>query len=241
MLLLQLICTFLYRTLHLFPFYPGSLRPFLYSHPIIPSTPYPTTPVSGDRAPIRDSRPRHSQGHEACLSPPYISAVVHDSIPPRAMVSPAAILSRDSILGRYSSISDLVGSPSDLWISSVTLGPSTFGFGHRIGSLRIYLGSSLDLFDSSFVLEIGPSSEILRISRPFTHPVSLPLPLPSSRIPPSLPPSSFGLSSDLLCLRGFPSLVDPQPFPLRPSPRPYACPSQVVFRDFPHLLSIFGP
>ena len=30
-LLLQLICTFLYRTLHPSPFYPGSLRPFLYS------------------------------------------------------------------------------------------------------------------------------------------------------------------------------------------------------------------
>ena len=61
-----------------FPFYPGSLQPFLYSHPIVPSTPYPTTPVSGDRAPIRDSRPRHSRGHEACLSPPY---VIHSLLP----------------------------------------------------------------------------------------------------------------------------------------------------------------
>ena len=62
-----------------FPFYPGSLRPFLYSHPIVPSTPYPTTPVSGDRAPIRDSRPRNSRGHEACLSPPY---VIHSFLSP---------------------------------------------------------------------------------------------------------------------------------------------------------------
>ena len=117
-----------------------------------------------------------------------------DSVPlhVRTLVSPAMILSRDSTSSRYSRISDLVGSPSDLRISSVTLGPSTFGFGHRIGSLRIYFGSSLDLSDSSLILEIGPSSEILRISRPFTHPVSFPLPLPSSRIPPFpfLPPPS---------------------------------------------------
>ena len=113
--------------------------------------------------------------------------------------------------GRYSRISDLVGSPSDLRISSVTLGPSTFGFGHRIGSLRIYFGSSLDLSDSSLILEIGLSSEILRISRPFTHPVPFPLPLPSSRIPLPLPPSSFGLSSDLLAYAASLLLVDPQP------------------------------
>ena len=99
------------------------------------------------------------------------------------LVSPAAILSRDSTR-RYSSISDLVGSPSDLRISLVTLGPSTFDFSHRIGSLRIYYGSSLDLSDSSLILEIGPSSEISRISRPSTHPVPLPFLLPPSRIPP---------------------------------------------------------
>ena len=39
-------------------------------------------------------------------------------------------------------------------------------------------GSSLDLSDSSLILEIGHSSEILRISRPFTHLGPLPLPLP---------------------------------------------------------------
>ena len=115
MLLLQLICTFLYRTLHPFPFYPGSLRPFLYSSPFVPSTPYPTTPASGDCAPTRDSQPQHSQGHEACLSPPYVihsllsltppSRDLHvigrispiDS-PPHALVSPAAILSQDSTI-----------------------------------------------------------------------------------------------------------------------------------------------
>ena len=47
-----------------------------------------------------------------------------------------------------------------------------------LGSLWIYFGSSLDLSDSSSILEIGPSSEILRISRPFTHLGPLPLPLP---------------------------------------------------------------
>ena len=47
-----------------------------------------------------------------------------------------------------------------------------------IGSLRIYFGSSLDLSDSSLILEIGPSSEILRISRPFAHLGPLPYPLP---------------------------------------------------------------
>ena len=54
-----------------------------------------------------------------------------------------------------------------------------------VGSLRIYFGSSVDLSDSSSILEIGPSSEILCIIRPFAHPVPFPLPLPSSRIPPS--------------------------------------------------------
>ena len=103
-----------------------------------------------------------------------------DSVPShvRTLVLPAAILSRDSTTRRYSHISDLVGSPSDLRISSVTLGPSPFGFGHRIGSLRIYPGSSLDLSDSSLILEIGRSSEILRISRPFAHLGPFPLPLP---------------------------------------------------------------
>ena len=71
MLLLQLICTFLYRTLPL-PLLPRFPSAFPLFSPIVPSTPYPTTPVSGDRAPIRDSRPRHSRGHEACLSPPYV-------------------------------------------------------------------------------------------------------------------------------------------------------------------------
>ena len=110
MLLLQLICTFLYRTLHPFPFSPGSLRPFLYSPLIVPSTPYLTTPVSGDHTPTQDSRPQHSRGHEACLSPPYIvrsllsphpqSRLTHDWPMPsgvpshvRTLVSPAAILS----------------------------------------------------------------------------------------------------------------------------------------------------
>ena len=53
-------------SLHLLPRFPSAFPLFT---PIVPSTPYPTTPVSGDRAPIRDSRPRHSRGHEACLSP----------------------------------------------------------------------------------------------------------------------------------------------------------------------------
>ena len=47
-----------------------------------------------------------------------------------------------------------------------------------LGSLRIFLGSSLDLSDSSLILEIGLSSEILCISRPFAHLGPLPLPLP---------------------------------------------------------------
>ena len=47
-----------------------------------------------------------------------------------------------------------------------------------LGSLRIYFGSSLDLSDSSLILEIGPSSENLRISRPFAHLGPFPLPLP---------------------------------------------------------------
>ena len=47
-----------------------------------------------------------------------------------------------------------------------------------LGSLWIYFGSSLDLSDSSSILEIGLSSEILRISRPFAHLGPLPIPLP---------------------------------------------------------------
>ena len=47
-----------------------------------------------------------------------------------------------------------------------------------LGSLRIYFGSFLDLSDSSLILEIGPSSEILHISRPFAHLGPFPLPLP---------------------------------------------------------------
>ena len=47
-----------------------------------------------------------------------------------------------------------------------------------LGSLWIYFGSSLDLSDSSLILEIGPSSEILRISRPFAHLGPFPFPLP---------------------------------------------------------------
>ena len=148
------------------------------------------------------------------------------------MVSPAAILSRDSTSRRYSRISDLVGSPSDLRISLVTLGPSTFGFGHRI-----YFGSSLDLSDSSVILEIGPSSEILRISRPFAHPVPFPFPLPSSRFPPFpfLPPPLGCLL--IFTLTRPSSFGRPSALPLRPSPRPYACPSQVVF--WIHRLAVY--
>ena len=47
-----------------------------------------------------------------------------------------------------------------------------------LGSLRIYFRSSLDLSDSSLILEIGPSSEILCINRPFAHLGPLPSPLP---------------------------------------------------------------
>ena len=60
----------------------------------------------------------------------------------RTLVSPTTILSRDTSIW-YSHILDLVGSPPDLRISSVTLGPS-FGFGHcsdPFGSIRIILGS----------------------------------------------------------------------------------------------------
>ena len=140
------------------------------------------------------------------------------------LVSPATILSQDSTR-RYSCISDLVGSPSDLRISSVTLGPSTFGFSHWIGSLRIYFRSSLDLSDSSSILEIGHSSEILRISKTLypSCPLSLSPPLfPYSPFPFLPPPLGCLL---IFVLRGLPFMVDPQPFhfahPLDPSPTPH--------------------
>ena len=131
--------------------------------------------------------------------------VVRRSLSHAPVVSPTAILSRDhesrlpiveDSFKETLHISDLVGSSSDLRISPVTFGPSTFGFGHRI-----YFRSSLDLSDSPLILEIGHSSEILRISRPFTHPVPFPSPLsfelpsdstlmwPSSLGRPSAPPS----------------------------------------------------
>ena len=47
-----------------------------------------------------------------------------------------------------------------------------------LGSLQIFLGSSLDLSNSSLILEIRPSLEILCISRPFAHLSPSPLPLP---------------------------------------------------------------
>ena len=55
-----------------------------------------------------------------------------------------------------------------------------------LGSLRIYFGSSLDLSDSSLILEIGPSLEILRIGRPFAHlgPFPSPHPLDPTPAPP---------------------------------------------------------
>ena len=66
-----------------------------------------------------------------------------------------------------------------------------------LGSLRIYFGSSLDLSDSSSILEIGLSSEILRISRPFAHPV--PFPFYPGSLRPFLysPPSSLPLLTRL--------------------------------------------
>ena len=69
-----------------------------------------------------------------------------------------------------------------------------------LGSLRIYFGSSLDLSDSSLILEIGLSSEIFRISRPFAHLSPLPPSPPLDPLP--APPRSLtgflliGLSID---------------------------------------------
>ena len=147
--------------------------------------------------------PSHHPSRDLHVTRPTIPPSVA-SLSRALVVSPAAILSRDSETRRYSSIVDLVGSSSDLRISSVTFGPSTFGFGHRIGSHRIYFGSSLDLSDSSSILEIGHSSEILRISRPFTHPVPFPLPFP---LP--FPPLLLG------CLLIFVLTRPPPHFPIR--------------------------
>ena len=77
-------------------------------------------------------------------------------------------------------LSYLGSSRITIWSSDLlsNLRTSTFGFSHWIGSLWIYFGSSLDLSNSSLILEIGPSSEILRISRPFAHLGPLPSPFP---------------------------------------------------------------
>ena len=71
------------------------------------------------------------------------------------LVLPTTILSRDSSCW-YFCISDLVGSPPDLRISLVTLGPSFLGFGHcsdPFRSIRIILRSIwliLDIGDRTF-------------------------------------------------------------------------------------------
>ena len=73
-----------------------------------------------------------------------------------------------------------------------------------LGSLQIFPGSSLDLSNSSLILEIGLSSEILCISRPFAHLGPLPLPFPLDPMP--APPRSsqgfllIGLSIDVCLL-----------------------------------------
>ena len=135
-----------YWTITPFPFYPGSIWPFLLFYIPVPSTPSLTTLTTHDRVCTCNSQPQHSQGYEACLSP---SIVIHSLFPlqPQSrltcdwltpsgipshmctLVSPTVILSWDST-DRYSHITDLVGSPPDLQISLVTLGPSFLGFSH---------------------------------------------------------------------------------------------------------------
>ena len=58
-----------------------------------------------------------------------------------------------------------------------------------LGSLRIYSGSSLNLSDSSLILEIRPSSEILCINKTLCPSQSLPPSLPLN--PPPAPPRSL--------------------------------------------------
>ena len=70
-LLLQLICTLSYRTLHPFTLLPRFPLAFPLFSPIVPPTPSPTTPAPRDHAHACDSWPRHSRGHEACLYPLY--------------------------------------------------------------------------------------------------------------------------------------------------------------------------
>ena len=100
----------------------------------------------------------------------------------RTLVSPAAILSRDStqVILLYLRSSRITTRSLDLLGNPRTFLP---WFWSLLGSLWIFLRSSLDLSDSSLILEIGPSSEILHISRPFAtfplpFPLTLRLPLP---------------------------------------------------------------
>ena len=109
-----------------------------YHHPLSPTPPHPLSRLTRDQTYAVRRSPSRAHSGIAC----------HDT------------KSRHSY--RYSHISDLVRLPSDLQISSVTLGPSFIGFSHsRIPS--DLSGSSSDLSDSSLILEIGSSSEILRI------------------------------------------------------------------------------
>ena len=188
---------FLYRTLHPFPFSPSSLRLFLYSLPLsltlltrllwyqvtvhlseiadpdiakvtklaslLPTSSTPssllplTTPVETYTWPAYADRCSLSCAHSGI-----------------ACCDTKLRLNLKMILPYLGSSRITIQSP-DLLSNLRTFLPWLRSL---LGSLRIYFGSSLDLSDSSLILEIGPSSEILRISRPFAHLGPFPFPLP---------------------------------------------------------------
>ena len=143
-----------------FPFSPSSLQPFLYSPPtslpLLPQLPWchvtMHVPAIADPNIAKVMR-------LASLLPIIIHSLLSLTTPVEAYMwlvytircslscAHPGIACRDTklkLINRYSHISDLVRSPPDLWISSVTLGPSFFGFGHRtdtFGYIRIILGS----------------------------------------------------------------------------------------------------
>ena len=160
LLLLQLICPFLIWTITPSPSPPVSFGlsfiPPLSSLPLLPQLPQCHVTV---HVPVL----ANPDIAEVTRLASFLPIIVHSLLPltqpqlrltcdrptptgvpfhVRTLVSPTTILSRDTSIW-YSHILDLVGSPPDLRISSVTLGPS-FGFGHcsdPFGSIRIILGS----------------------------------------------------------------------------------------------------
>ena len=181
-----------------FPFSPGSLRPFLYSHllslPLLTRLPWyqvtvhlPEIADPNVTEVMRLASSLLTSSTPSSSSPPsrdlHVTSLMLLPINRHSLSHAHSGITRRDTKSRlnikmilpYLGSSRITIRSSDLLSNLRTFHPWLWSL---IGSLRIFLGSSLDLSDSSLIFEIGPSSEILHISRPFAHLGPLPLPLP---------------------------------------------------------------